>query len=80
MDKNDVTAKLKGVFSDVFDNDEIKLHDEMTARDIDGWDSISNIRLMLSVEDAFGFTFDAGEISEQRNVGQLIDTILKRVS
>lgn len=77
MDREVVISKLKDVFADVFDNDEIELRDDMSARDVDGWDSLANIRLLLTIEKAFAFSFDTGEISEFKNVGELIDSIIR---
>lgn len=79
MDKASVTAELTRIFRDVFDNDDIVLRDDMTARDVDGWDSITHIRLLLSVEEAFDFNFDAGEAPELQNVGHLIAAVLRHL-
>ena len=48
------------IFHDVFDDNSIVLGDETSARTVRGWDSVANIRLMLSIEDEFGFKFEAG--------------------
>lgn len=74
-----VISKLNEIFRDVFDDDSIVLRDDLTARHVKGWDSIANIRLMLSIEREFGFRFATGEISELRNVGELVHAILRRV-
>lgn len=71
MTSNEVLAKLTRVFQDVFDDDRIVLSPEMTARDVDGWDSVANIRLMVSIEDEFKIKFSVGEFQEFRNVGDL---------
>ncbi len=71
MTSNAVLAKLTPVFREVFDNDSIVLSPEMTARDVDGWDSVANIRLMVSIEDEFNIKFSVGEFQEFRNVGDL---------
>jgi acyl carrier protein len=71
----EIMGKLTGVFVDVFDDDDISLSDETTADDIDGWDSLTHIRLMLSVERAFGMKFSATEIGRLKNVGGLVELI-----
>lgn len=71
MDKEQTLARLTPVFRDVFDNDSLVLSPRMTARDVDGWDSLANIRLLLAIEREFGIKFDVGEFQEYRNVGDL---------
>jgi acyl carrier protein len=71
----EIMDKLTDVFVGVFDDDDISLSEETTAKDIDGWDSLSHIRLMLSVERAFGMKFSATEIGKLKNVGHLMELI-----
>ena len=67
-----VLSRLTSVFREVFDNDEIELNPEMTADDVDGWDSLAHIRLILSVQKAFGIKFSPIEMNRLKNVGDLI--------
>jgi acyl carrier protein len=60
------------VFREVFDDDELVLRPELTADDVDGWDSLSHIRMILAVQKAFGVKFVAVEMSRLKNVGDLI--------
>ncbi len=71
MTTSEVLAKLAPVFREVFDDDGIVLSPEMTARDVDGWDSVANIRLMVTIEGEFRIKFSVGEFQEFRNVGDL---------
>jgi len=50
MNSDEVWARLTGVFREVFDDDEIVIAPATTARDVDGWNSLANIRLMISIE------------------------------
>ena len=63
--------QLEEVFHNVFNDDEIVLTDETTAKDIPGWDSIAHINLMFSIEDAFGVQFEGNQLAEFKNVGEL---------
>jgi len=56
----------------VFDDDELVLKPEMTADDVDGWDSLAHIRLILSVQKAFGVKLSQVEMNRLKNVGDLI--------
>lgn len=79
MTSDEVLAKLTPVFRDVFDNDRLALAPEMSARDVEGWDSVANIRLMVSIEDEFEIKFSVGEFQEFRNVGDLVAGVARLV-
>jgi acyl carrier protein len=78
MEKTAVYTKLTVVFRDVFDEDELQLTPETTADDVDGWDSLTHIRLVLAVSKAFGVKFSASEIGSLKNVGEFADMIEKK--
>jgi acyl carrier protein len=67
-----ILAGLTSVFREVFDDDELVLKPEMTAEDVDGWDSLAHIRLILSVQKAFGVKFSPVEMNRLKNVGDLL--------
>ncbi|MBM3888727.1 MAG: acyl carrier protein [Verrucomicrobia bacterium] len=67
--------KLNGIFRTVFDNDEINIQPEMTANDVDGWDSLSHVNLILAVEKGFGIKFNQRELLTFKNVGDLLRSI-----
>ncbi len=75
MDEPEIYARLAKVFEDVFDEDSISITPELSAKDVDGWDSITHIRLMLTVERAFKVKFSAPEIGKLENVGDLVTLI-----
>jgi acyl carrier protein len=70
MEEPAVYDKLTTVFRDVFDEDDLVLTPGMTADDVDGWDSLSHIRLVLAVSKAFGVKFSASEVGGLKNVGE----------
>jgi acyl carrier protein len=78
MVEQEIYAKLNEVFRDVFDDDEVIVKPETTAADVDGWDSLAHIRLMLTVEKAFGVKFAAADIAGLKNVGELANLIETR--
>lgn len=75
MTEADIYAKLTTVFHDVFDDDELVVTPRLTADDVPEWDSMSHVRLMLTVERAFGTRFAAAEITGLKNVGELVSLI-----
>jgi acyl carrier protein len=78
MDETQIYARLAEIFEDVFDEDPIKVTPELSAKDVDGWDSLTHIRLMLTVEKAFKTKFSTSEIGKLENVGDLVALIAAR--
>jgi acyl carrier protein len=79
MDETQIASRLTEVFHDVFDDDSIVVTPELTARDIDGWDSLTHIRLIVTVEKAFKVRFTTSEVGKLKNVGDLMALIRERV-
>lgn len=71
--------KLNEIFCEVFDDDTIKLKPEMTANDVDGWDSISHLNLIIAIEQKFGIKFSQKELMKFKNVGDLYRSIEKKL-
>jgi len=75
MEEGEVYQKLNGIFMDVFGDDSLELTPELTADDVDGWDSLTHIRLVVTTEKAFGMKFSAAEVGALKNVGELVQLI-----
>jgi acyl carrier protein len=75
MQSSEIYARLTPIFHDLFDAPELKLSPTLTARDVDGWDSLNHIRLVLSVQKAFAVKFSASEINKLSNVGEFVQLI-----
>ena len=71
MANAEIEAKLTTIFRAVFDDPELVLTPTLTADDVDGWDSLTHLRLILTVEKAFGVKFKVAEIGTLKNVGEL---------
>jgi acyl carrier protein len=78
MDETDIYAKLTTVFHDVFDDDSIDVTPGLSAKDVDGWDSLTHIRLILTVEKAFKIKFSTPEIGKLEKVEDLVALIKSR--
>jgi len=72
MDELQIYAQLKDIFDDVFDEDTIGLTPETSAKDVDGWDSVTHTWLILTIERAFKTKCSTSEIGKLSNVGDLI--------
>jgi acyl carrier protein len=79
MDDAQIYSRLAGVFNEVFGDETIEVTPQLTAKDVDGWDSLTHIRLVLSVEKAFKIRFTTSEIGNLENVGDLVAVIRARV-
>jgi acyl carrier protein len=78
MDESDIYARLTEIFEEVFDDDAITATPALSAKDVDGWDSLTHIRLMLTVERAFKVKFSTSEIGKMETVGDLVRLIKAR--
>ncbi|MFA5143716.1 MAG: acyl carrier protein [Candidatus Omnitrophota bacterium] len=75
----DVINKLNGVFREVFDDNSIEIRPEMTANDVDGWDSFSHVTLIVAIETRFNIKFTRKELLTFKNVGDLIKGIEQKI-
>ncbi|MDA7544117.1 acyl carrier protein [Alphaproteobacteria bacterium] len=73
-----IIKSLEVIFRDVFDDEDLLIYPDSTANDIDGWDSLAHIRLILEIEKRFSLHFKASEIEKLENVGQMAELILLR--
>ena len=78
MTRDEIYVKLNEVFQDVFDDEDISVNDSTTAVDIEDWDSLEHINLIVAVERAFGIKFSMGETTSMKNVGAMVDIIAER--
>jgi acyl carrier protein len=74
-----VLARVRGVIARMFDDDNVIVESSTTATDVEGWDSVSNIELMVALEREFGIRFNTGEMATLANVGQLVTLIVGRL-
>lgn len=73
---SELGQQLEEIFRDVFGDDDITLRDEMTAADVDGWDSMMTINLMIAIEKHFKIKFAAAELANIKADGQNIGTLV----
>jgi acyl carrier protein len=79
MDEAQIYTQLSEVFQDVFDEDSLSLTPSLSAKDVDGWDSLTHIRLILTIERAFKVKFSTSEIGKLENVGDLVTLIKTKI-
>ncbi|WP_223608951.1 acyl carrier protein [Chryseobacterium sp. OSA05B] len=79
MNKNEILSKLSEIFREELDNEEITLTAGTTANDVEEWDSLSHIQLIVAVERAFGIRFTSSEIQTWNNVGEMADSVAAKL-
>ena len=77
MTQDQILAKFTSIFRDVFDDESIVLTYETTAADIEEWDSLNQIKLLLSCERAFNIKLTPRDINTLANVGELVEHLAK---
>jgi len=75
----DIYDRLTGIFHNIFQDDEIVLRPETTAADVDGWDSLRNIQLILAVESAFSIRLSAAQAASLAQLGDLVTLIASKL-
>lgn len=76
----DIFERLTTTLREVFENNELIATPQLTAREVEGWDSLGNIRLFIELERVFSVRFGATEIAALGDVGQLAELIERKVS
>jgi acyl carrier protein len=79
MDRKELLIKINEVFVDVLDDDQLQIVESTSAEDVDEWDSLNHIHLVVAIEKALKLRFTASEIQSWANVGEMMDNILKKV-
>lgn len=76
MSREDVFEKVTEIFREVFDDEELVISDTTNSDDIEDWDSLEHIQLIVSMEKEFNVKFDIKAVNELENVGQMVDLII----
>ena len=72
MQRSELLCKLGKIFKDIFDDDTIELTEDTTAADIEEWDSLMQIRLLIAIEKDFGISLNPIRIVELENIGDML--------
>ena len=76
---NEILVRVRDVIAKVFGDDDLVVHSSTIAADVEGWDSVSNIEVMIALEREFGIRFNTGEMASVANVGELVTLIAGRL-
>lgn len=79
MNKEKVLEKINDVFKEIFDDETLEVDENTTANDVEGWDSLTHINIIASVEKEFNIDFSTKEVISMKNIGDMVDIILEKV-
>lgn len=79
MSRQEILDKVSQVFADTLDEDTVTLTESSTADDVEGWDSLTHVQLVVAVEKKLKVRFTAKEIQSWKNVGEMIDSISSKL-
>ena len=79
MEHNEILKQITPIFIDVIDNEDVILTNDTTANDVDGWDSLTHIQLVVAIEKHFKIRFTSKEIQSWKNIGELVDSIINKI-
>jgi acyl carrier protein len=79
MEKNEIISQVQVIFRDILDNEDIILTNETTANDIDEWDSLTHIQLIVAMEKYFKLRFTSTEIRNWKNIGEMCEGINSKI-
>ena len=76
----EIMETLTGIFREIFDNPSLVLHDAMTAADVENWDSLNHIDLIVAVEKKFKVKFTTKDVTSLKTVGDLAELVQKKLA
>ncbi|MCR5221463.1 MAG: acyl carrier protein [Lachnospiraceae bacterium] len=79
MSREEIFEKVQEIFRDVFDDEELIISDKTNSDEIEDWDSLEHISLIVSMEKEFSMKFDIKEVNKLENVGEMIDLIKRKM-
>jgi acyl carrier protein len=79
MTRSEIYADLTEIFRDIFDDEELEINDATTADDIEDWDSLEQINLLVAIEKHFNIKIRLSDVASLENVGAMVDLIEKLI-
>lgn len=79
MSREEIFATVQDIFRDVFDDEDLVIGETTNSEDIEDWDSLEHISLIVSMEKAFDMKFDIKEVNTLKNVGEMVDLIQRKM-
>lgn len=78
MNETDIIARIQAILRDVLDLEDLTISRATTAPEVEGWDSLAHINIIVAMEKDFGLKFALGELEDLKNVGDMVDLVRKK--
>ena len=79
MNKEEILEKIQSIFQSILDNDDLKIDYKTTSNDIEEWDSLTHIQLIVAIEKTFQIKFTSKEIHEWKDVEEMIESMKQKL-
>ncbi|HSC18307.1 MAG TPA: acyl carrier protein [Rhizomicrobium sp.] len=79
MTRQEILATIRDILADILDNESLQLTESSTAEQVQDWDSINQVKLLIGLENELNFRFSASEVEGLKNVGALIDLVQRKL-
>ena len=80
MNKKEIFSKVQEIFIDVFDDENLEINNSTNSEDIEEWDSLNHIQLVLSIEKTLNVRFKTGEIQSLKDVGEMVVLLEEKIN
>lgn len=80
MSRDEIFDEVRNIFYTIFDDDELEIVDETNADDIEDWDSLEHVNLVVAMEKRFSLKFDMKAVGALKNVGEMVDLIMEKLN
>ena len=79
MNRTEIFEKIVEICKDVFENDELALTEVSSSVDVEEWDSLTHLSVITDIEDEFGISFTLDEVTNSKNLGELVTAVEKHL-
>lgn len=79
MNRSQILKEINDIFIEIIDNNDVVLSESTTAEDIDEWDSLTHIQIIVSLEKHFKLRFESQEIQEWKNIADIINSVIEKL-
>jgi acyl carrier protein len=79
MDTSEIIQELQPIFADILDSPDVRLTPESNGHNVEGWDSLAHISLVLAIETRYKVKFALGELQDLKNVGEMAELIQRKL-
>jgi acyl carrier protein len=79
VDHDEILSSINELMRDIFNEEDLVATDEMTADDVDDWDSHNHVRLMVAIQERFNIEFNGKEVNAPENVGELVEIVASKL-